>query len=354
MRIFNEKLPNAGDLVAVKIIKVNDCNSLVQLLEYGNIEGMIVSTEVSRKKCFNIKKLMKIGCIEIMQVMRIETKGDQVFVDLTKKNLDLKDCEQRKSFFYKSKKLYEIIQNISLKYNIDIDLLLKQWLWDLFEKTEDLILSKNINNTEDNNIEDNDIEDNNIKSDVIKCNDIEENNGENNIQENFIEENKDIQNNIFINRNKKERNSRKRKRENFQKNIEKYNEDPEEEPQLFNNHPLDNFIYFLNEYEKLNNGDKIIDYLRTEYNNKVKSKDINFDLKFKLNCYKNGGIKNIKNVLIKLNDIYTELNITLIKSPIYNARFVISNQKDGDKKANDIKKQLETLCLEENTIVKFI
>lgn len=53
----------------------------VSLLEYGNIEGMIMLSELTRRRIRSINKLVKIGRSECVAVIRVdEEKGIYVHV----------------------------------------------------------------------------------------------------------------------------------------------------------------------------------------------------------------------------------------------------------------------------------
>ena len=45
----------------VEIITVNEGEAYVALLEYNNIEGMILATNTTRKRVKNVKKYIRLG-----------------------------------------------------------------------------------------------------------------------------------------------------------------------------------------------------------------------------------------------------------------------------------------------------
>lgn len=93
---YEEKLPQIGDIVWVKITQVNDTSAGAQLLEYGQCEGTIPYTEVTRRRVRSIGKFIKVGKTEAAQVIRMdEVKG---YIDLSKKQVtsaETKACEGR-------------------------------------------------------------------------------------------------------------------------------------------------------------------------------------------------------------------------------------------------------------------
>ena len=56
---------------------IADMGAYVQLLEYNNIEGMILLSELSRRRIRSIQKLIRVGRHEVVVVLRVdEEKGN--------------------------------------------------------------------------------------------------------------------------------------------------------------------------------------------------------------------------------------------------------------------------------------
>lgn len=95
---YEEKLPKENDVVWVCVKQVNDSSATVELLEYGNHEGIIPFTEVTRIRIRAIGKVIKVGRNEAAQVIRIDK--DKGYIDLSKKHVtpkEAKECEDRYS-----------------------------------------------------------------------------------------------------------------------------------------------------------------------------------------------------------------------------------------------------------------
>ena len=63
--------PNAhhGDLHHVQIAEMG---AYVKLLEYDNIDGMILLSELSRRRIRSIQKLIRVGRNEVVVVLRVD------------------------------------------------------------------------------------------------------------------------------------------------------------------------------------------------------------------------------------------------------------------------------------------
>jgi translation initiation factor 2 subunit 1 len=64
---------------------VTENGAYVILLEYENMEGLILSTEVTRKRVKSVKKFLKVGKQETMMVIRVDR--EKRYIDLSKKQV---------------------------------------------------------------------------------------------------------------------------------------------------------------------------------------------------------------------------------------------------------------------------
>jgi translation initiation factor 2 subunit 1 len=93
MRFYENKFPEVDQLVMVQVKQIaemgayvklvsgacrGDCVSLpygvsfVTQLEYDNIEGMILLSELSRRRIRSVQKLIRVGRNEVVVVMRVD------------------------------------------------------------------------------------------------------------------------------------------------------------------------------------------------------------------------------------------------------------------------------------------
>lgn len=69
-RFHKQKFPEIDDIVMVSVRSIADMGAYVHLLEYNNIEGMILLSELSRRRIRSINKLIRIGRNECVVVIR--------------------------------------------------------------------------------------------------------------------------------------------------------------------------------------------------------------------------------------------------------------------------------------------
>lgn len=54
-RFYRDRIPEKGDLVMVEIIQIDTTGAYVKLLEYDNVEALILATSISTKRIKNVK-----------------------------------------------------------------------------------------------------------------------------------------------------------------------------------------------------------------------------------------------------------------------------------------------------------
>ena len=75
-RFYKHRYPKLEDVVMVNVRSIAEMGAYVTLLEYNDIEGMIMLSELSRRRIRSINKLVRIGRNECVVVIRVdETKG---------------------------------------------------------------------------------------------------------------------------------------------------------------------------------------------------------------------------------------------------------------------------------------
>ena len=61
-RMYEAKFPEVDDVVMVQVKSIAEMGAYVALLEYNGIEGMILLSELSRRRIRSITKLIKVVC----------------------------------------------------------------------------------------------------------------------------------------------------------------------------------------------------------------------------------------------------------------------------------------------------
>jgi len=107
--MYPHKFPAKGDLVTVRVKEVNDTYSMVELLEYSNINGMIPHSHLSKKKIYNLSQVIKTDKQMILEVLNIDI--EKANIDLTNKYLDNK--QKYMDDYKKAVSLHTVSRNVS-------------------------------------------------------------------------------------------------------------------------------------------------------------------------------------------------------------------------------------------------
>jgi len=65
-RFYGNEFPEVEDLVMVEISTVNEDGAYVKLLEYNDKEALILASNTTRKRVRNVKKLLRLGNLDVM------------------------------------------------------------------------------------------------------------------------------------------------------------------------------------------------------------------------------------------------------------------------------------------------
>uniref|UniRef100_A0A0K8TNB5 Eukaryotic translation initiation factor 2 subunit 1 n=1 Tax=Tabanus bromius TaxID=304241 RepID=A0A0K8TNB5_TABBR len=128
-RFYKEKYPEVEDVVMVNVRSIAEMGAYVHLLEYNNIEGMILLSELSRRRIRSINKLIRVGKTEPVVVIRVDK--EKGYIDLSKRRVSAEDVEKCTERFAKAKAVNSILRHVA-------DILLyetNEQLEELYQKT---------------------------------------------------------------------------------------------------------------------------------------------------------------------------------------------------------------------------
>ncbi|EJW76604.1 hypothetical protein WUBG_12485 [Wuchereria bancrofti] len=100
-RFYANQFPDVEDTVMVNIRQIAEMGAYVSLLEYNNIEGMILLSELSRRRIRSVNKLIRVGRNECVVVIRVDK--EKGYIDLSKRRVYSKDSIQCEERFAKAK-----------------------------------------------------------------------------------------------------------------------------------------------------------------------------------------------------------------------------------------------------------
>ncbi|CAG8538145.1 9264_t:CDS:2 [Ambispora gerdemannii] len=131
-RMYEEKYPEVDDLVMVNVRQIAEMGAYVKLLEYDNIEGMILLSELSRRRIRSIQKLIRVGRNEVVVVLRVDK--EKGYIDLSKRRVSPEDVAKAEEKFNKSKAVHSIMRHVAEKREVVLEDLYKVIAWPLYKK----------------------------------------------------------------------------------------------------------------------------------------------------------------------------------------------------------------------------
>ncbi|KAK9316614.1 translation initiation factor 2, alpha subunit [Lipomyces starkeyi] len=131
-RYYENKYPEVDDLVVVNVRQIAEMGAYVKLLEYDNIEGMILLSELSRRRIRSIQKLIRVGRNEVVVVLRVDK--EKGYIDLSKRRVSAEDVIKCEEKFNKSKAVHSILRHVAEKNNIALETLYTTIGWPLYKK----------------------------------------------------------------------------------------------------------------------------------------------------------------------------------------------------------------------------
>lgn len=78
-RFYENQFPEKDDIVIVNVTSIQTMGSYVELLEYKNIGGMILLSELSRRRIRSINKLIRVGRTAVVMVIRVDSDKGETF-----------------------------------------------------------------------------------------------------------------------------------------------------------------------------------------------------------------------------------------------------------------------------------
>jgi translation initiation factor 2 subunit 1 len=131
-RFYEKEFPDGEDLVVVNVKLIAEMGAYVQLLEYNNIEGMILLSELSRRRIRSINRLLRVGHDEVVMVIRVDK--EKGYIDLSKRRASPEDIVKAEERYTKAKAVHSIMRHLSTKLRVPMLALYTRIGWPLYKK----------------------------------------------------------------------------------------------------------------------------------------------------------------------------------------------------------------------------
>lgn len=109
--MYADPFPDVDDLVVVEVAAVSDIGVYVKLLEYGGLEGLIILSELSRKRIRSVSRLASVGQRQVASVMRVDR--DKGYVDLSRRRVTPEEQEAVLGRYARARTLHSMVFAVS-------------------------------------------------------------------------------------------------------------------------------------------------------------------------------------------------------------------------------------------------
>jgi len=130
-RMYEQQYPDVDEVVMVQVKSIAEMGAYVSLLEYNNIEGMILLSELSRRRIRSISKLIKVGRQECVMVVRVDK--EKGYIDLSKRRVSPEDMSKCEDKYNKSKMVHSIMRHVAETTPAMLEDLYTQFGWPLYK-----------------------------------------------------------------------------------------------------------------------------------------------------------------------------------------------------------------------------
>jgi translation initiation factor 2 subunit 1 len=110
-RFYEAKYPEVEDFVMVEVKRIEEMGAYVLLKEYDDQEGMILLSELSRRRIRSIHKIIRVGRLEVVCVLRVDK--EKGYIDVSKRRVtpeDVAACEEK---YNKAKAVHLIVSAVA-------------------------------------------------------------------------------------------------------------------------------------------------------------------------------------------------------------------------------------------------
>lgn len=130
--MYEDLYPDPEDVVVVVVKDIQEMGAYVHLLEYNNSEGMIMLSELSRRRIRSVNKLLRVGRQEVVAVLRVDK--EKGYIDLSKRRVAPEDIARMEEKWNKSRTVHSIVRHVAENVGKDMEDLYVRWGWPLYRK----------------------------------------------------------------------------------------------------------------------------------------------------------------------------------------------------------------------------
>lgn len=131
-RFYENQFPEPEEVVMVNVTDIGEMGAYVTLLEYDNIEGMILLSELSRRRIRSINKLVRVNRTEVVMVIRVDK--EKGYIDLSKRRVDPEDVQKCEERYNKAKAVHSVCRHVADQKKMRLEDMYTKVGWPLYKK----------------------------------------------------------------------------------------------------------------------------------------------------------------------------------------------------------------------------
>jgi len=131
-RMYESPYPEVDDLLMVNVKQIAEMGAYVSLIEYNGIEGMVLLSELSRRRIRSVHRLIRVGKNEVVVVLRVDR--DKGYIDLSKRRVSPEEAVRFEDKYNKSKTVHSIMRHVAEKHDVELEALYKAIGWPIYRR----------------------------------------------------------------------------------------------------------------------------------------------------------------------------------------------------------------------------
>lgn len=116
----------------VKVRAIAEMGAYVNLAEYNNIEGMILLSELSRRRIRSINKLIRVDRNECVVVLRVDK--EKGYIDLSKRRVSPEEAAKCEEKYQKARAINSVLRHVAEISKVDLEELYALTAWKVEKK----------------------------------------------------------------------------------------------------------------------------------------------------------------------------------------------------------------------------
>jgi translation initiation factor 2 subunit 1 len=129
VRFYEDALPTVGDFIVAEIDEIKDLSISTSMLEYANINGTLMFSELSRTRIKSLSNIIKVGKIEVLEVLNVDI--DKNIVELSRKRVNDEDRTLTMQQYSQSLKVNQFVKECAIYSNMDPLKIYQDWIWQM-------------------------------------------------------------------------------------------------------------------------------------------------------------------------------------------------------------------------------